>query len=66
MMRMINLTFKQWLRYGESHGYCSPQFCNTHDGAPMHPTEEAQWEEGNDPCMHMVRLGSIEDWDVGE
>ena len=61
-MRMINLTFEQWLAYGERKGYCTPQFCQTHDTAPMSDGEAAEWEEGGDPCVHVVRLGNEADW----
>ena len=59
------MTFDEWLRFGIKSGYCTEQFCNTHAGYPMHDSEEQAWEEGSDPCAHMVRLGSLEDWDVG-
>ena len=60
------MTFKEWLKYGVKQGYCSEQFCDTHDGPPMHESEELAWEEGEDPCMHMVRLGQPSDWDISE
>lgn len=63
---VFHLTFEQWLEYGKRQGYCSDQFCNTHDGMPMHESEELAWEDGNDPCAHVVRLGSYDDWDIGE
>ena len=63
---IYHLTFEQWLNYGVKHGYCSEQFCDTHDGAPKHESEEQAWEEGSDPCMHMVRLGQPSDWDISE
>jgi len=60
------MTFEEWLEYGVKHGYCTEQFCDTHDGPPMHETEEDAWDRGGDPCMHMVRLGSYDDWNTGE
>lgn len=60
------LSFEAWLQYGVDSGYCSEQFCDTHDGPPMHESEEFAWEEGGDPCLHMVRLGQFDDWDLGE
>ena len=60
------MTFDEWLRYGIENKFCTEQFCNTHDGGPMHPSEEKAWEEGYDFCVHMVRLGNLEDWDIGE
>lgn len=63
---IFHLTFEQWLNYGINKGFCSEQFCNTHDGYPMHESEELVWEEGGDPCAHMIRLGSLEEWNIGE
>jgi hypothetical protein len=60
------VTFDEWLTYGVENKFCTEQFCETHDGYPMHPSEAKAWEEGYDFCVHMVRLGSLEDWDVGE
>jgi hypothetical protein len=56
------MDFNEWLRYGIDNGFCSEQFCNTHDCYPMHETEEEVWDSGGDPCAHMVRLGSLDDW----
>jgi hypothetical protein len=57
--------YRAWLAVGIEQGFCSEPFCNTHDGYPMHSTEEDAWEEGWDPCCHAVRLGQPEDWAVG-
>ena len=61
-----SMTFDEWLELGVALDYCTPQFCQTHDGGPVHPSEEAAWERGEDPCVHIVRLGALGDWDVGE
>jgi hypothetical protein len=29
--------------------------CITHDGEPMTDEEYAEFEEGHDPCIHMIR-----------
>jgi hypothetical protein len=55
-------SFDEWLKQGVELGYCSPQFCTTHDMAPLHESEEEALEEGGDPCCHVVRLGSPADW----
>jgi hypothetical protein len=61
-----DLTFDDRLDFGVAAGYCSPQFCDTHDGPPLHESEDKSIEYGGDPCIHVVRLGSYEEWDVGE
>lgn len=58
------MDIKEWLEYGVSKGYCSPQFCDTHEGMPMTDREVAVWENGDDPCVAMVRLGNPEDWNA--
>ena len=50
------MTQYEWLRYGVDHGFCSDSVCSTHDGLPVTPDEEAEFEDGGDPCIHVVRL----------
>lgn len=46
-----------WLRHGISMGWISEPFCNTHDGDPyMTEEESAEWEDGGDPCCHVVKF----------
>ena len=52
----VLFSFDGWYKEGVRLGYCSVQFCSTHDGAPMHESEERAWGEGHDPCCHVVRL----------
>ena len=56
------MTFDEWLQVGVDSGFCSGQFCETHDGHPMHDTEVTAWAEGNNFCVQMVRLGTPNDW----
>lgn len=58
------MEFGEWLAIGLSMQYCSETFCMTHDGAPMHQSEEDAWEEGSDPCCVCVRIGHSGDWDI--
>ena len=50
----MNIT--QWIKYGVDNGFCTPSYCDTHDGMPLTTEEENLWEEGDDPCAHAVRL----------
>ena len=61
---MQKMTFEEWLVYGVENKFCSPQVCDTHDGAPMTETEEKIWDEGHDPCVLIVRLGNEEEWEA--
>ena len=62
--RELKMEFEEWLQYGVENGFCTNKFCATHDEIPMHKTEERAWDEGGDPCQHVVRLGSSIDWEL--
>ena len=50
--------FGIWLRNGIERGWISDPYCNTHDGGYefMGEDEVQEWEDGGDPCCHVVRL----------
>jgi hypothetical protein len=50
------MSFDEWIVIGMNSGWCSPPLCETHDGVPQTKAEEEQWEEGGDPCIHVIRL----------
>jgi hypothetical protein len=52
----MKITFAEWLQTGMEEGWCSPPACATHDGIPNTDEEAAQWEAGEDPCEHVLRL----------
>jgi len=52
----MDLTFDEWMAYGIKKGWCGPPICYTHDGLPMSDIEMQGFEEGEDPCMHVVRM----------
>lgn len=53
----MNVEFNEWLIEGISKGWVSEPFCHTHNGDPyMTYEEEQEWEDGGDPCMHVVKL----------
>lgn len=45
----------EWLRMGIQNGWCSPPVCATHDGLPETVDEALAFEEGSDPCIHVIR-----------
>jgi hypothetical protein len=49
-------TFEDWLEFGIAQGWCGPSVCDTHDGTPMAESELEEFEEGGDPCVHVIRL----------
>lgn len=48
--------FYDWLEKGYAAGWISDVVCATHHGLPNTPQEEAEWEEGYDPCITAVRI----------
>jgi len=50
------MNFDQWLQYGYKKGWCGPPVCEIHDGLPTTIFEDEELFEGNDPCIHVVRL----------
>lgn len=55
-------TREEWVEYGISKGYCSPTYCDTHDGTPMVELELDQFDSGHDPCVIAIRLGNEDEW----
>jgi hypothetical protein len=51
-----DLDFEEWLQIGISNGWCGPTVCYTHDGLPMSEDEDEQFSNGEDPCMHIIRM----------
>ena len=52
----MDLTFNEWMAYGIEKGWCGPPVCYTHDGLPMSEHEMQGFDDGEDPCMHVVRM----------
>ena len=52
----MDLTFDEWIAYGLEKGWCGPPVCYTHDGLPMSENEMQGFDDGQDPCMHVVRM----------
>lgn len=46
---------REWLEFGIRQGFCSAPVCSTHDGIPTSAGEDNEWDEGNDPCVHVIR-----------
>jgi hypothetical protein len=52
----MDITFDEWISYGIEKGWCGPPVCYTHDGLPMSEQEYSEFDEGQDPCTHVVRM----------
>ncbi len=55
------MTFDEWIQIGVDNKWCGAPVCSSHDGIPMSEAEEQMWEEGSDPCHHVVRLYESEE-----
>jgi len=49
-------SFDEWLRFGYNKGWCGPDVCYVHDGLPTTDLEDIAFDEGEDPCIHIIRL----------
>lgn len=50
------MDLEEWLEYGYAQGWCGPTVCEPHDGLPTSEEEDADYENGGDPCIHIIRL----------
>lgn len=55
-MGEIEMKMDEWLEYGIKRSWCGPPICMTHDGVPTTEDEDNAWDEGEDPCIHIVRM----------
>lgn len=56
-MSVDSKEFGEWLQKGIENEWITNPFCNTHDVDPaMDEEEQKQWEEGFDPCQHVIRI----------
>lgn len=51
-----NISFDEWMSIGIQNKWCGPPVCYTHDGLPLAHVEEDIFNEGDDPCIHIVRM----------
>lgn len=50
------LKFYEWLNRGIDAGWIAPPTCWTHDSPEITKQEEAEMDEGFDPCIPIIRL----------
>lgn len=61
-MDLSKIDFDTWMEIGLVRGFVGPPVCSTHDGLPLSEEEEAEFEDGGDPCVHVIRpYGSEEE-----
>ena len=49
-----HLSIEDWIQYGIDNGYIET-FCYMHDSAPMTDEEAKEYDDGNDPCVPVMR-----------
>lgn len=50
------IDFDEWLGVGRENGWVSLPVCSTHDIVPLTELEASEFDEGGDPCVHVLRL----------
>ena len=56
MSELPLINFDLWIEIGIRSGFIGPPVCHTHDGMPTTAEEDEMWYEGDDPCIHVMRL----------
>jgi hypothetical protein len=47
---------QEWIKIGIDNNWCGEVSCYTHDGPDMIEEEAQKWDEGEDPCMFIMRI----------
>ena len=50
------LDFQEWLEFGIANGWVANPSCYFHDSIPATDEEEAEIDEGGDPCINVIRV----------
>lgn len=53
--------FNEWMEFGWKMGWVGPVVCYTHDGLPLSEDESTEFDEGSDPCIHVLRAYEDQD-----
>lgn len=54
--RKPKMTFDDWMEFGIKQGWCTAPVCLIHDGEPTTAEEDAEFADGSDPCIHIIRM----------
>lgn len=54
-MDLSQIDFDHWMEIGLQRGFVGPPVCSTHDGIPYTAEEVEAFEDGDDPCVHVIR-----------
>ena len=56
MEQKSEISFDDWITIGIERGWCGPPVCYVHDGLPTTKSDDDAWDQGEDPCVHIIRL----------
>lgn len=57
--QMLDLDdFFDWLNHGVYKGWVSLPVCDSHEGVPLSDEEAAEFDDGYDPCVFVLRIWS--------
>jgi len=51
-----NISFDVWMEAGVINGFVGAPICHTHDGLPTSAEEDEAFDDGDDICVHVLRL----------
>lgn len=54
--KLDRLDFWEWVEYGVDNGWIAKPVCYNHDLLPLTPVEESEIDEGDDPCIQVIRV----------
>lgn len=49
---------REWIAYGVQQGWISEPVCYHHDTLPTTDIEAEEMDEGDDPCINIIRIWS--------
>ena len=63
---VIEIGFDEWLMIGNKAGWITDVICNTHDGLPMKDYELEAFDNGDSPCIPIIRVWAHDNGRVEE
>lgn len=52
----VDMDYNKWLAYGQREGWISNVYCEVHESTPLTDAEYADFDNGVDPCVFVVRI----------
>lgn len=58
------ISFSEWLMIGYNAGWITDVVCNTHEGLPMKEYELEAFDNGQDPCIPIIRVWATDEGEL--